>query len=110
MKEHFQWGDTDGNNGTSFQELTPAELQAAYELQGMPYFNAFGAIPANTGLELSLSHDGQPQTPLIPRRIDAETIKVAIRTRATLLEEQGAVNPPTVETIRQGILGRRKTH
>lgn len=107
MKEYFQWGDTDGNNGYSYNEFTPAELQAAWELQGMPFI-AWGE---DTGerrgrLEVGLS-EGGPSIGLIPNQIDAKTIQAAIQIRAALLEASGqSLNPPTIDQIREQLQER----
>ncbi len=108
MREHFQWGDTDGNNGYGYNGFTSSELQAAWELQGMPYIYWNEDPGSRTGrLEVSLASGGEPQVGLFPNKIDAKTIQAAIEIRAKLIEEEGELNPPTIEQIRARILEKR---
>lgn len=100
MKQEFYWGDTDGNNGYSFHELTPAELQAAFELEGFPYISWGEDTGERRGrLAIRFDENSQPYVAQFPNKIDALTIKAAIETRAKLIEEEGKLNPPTKEQI-----------
>jgi hypothetical protein len=108
MKEHFQWGDTDGNNGYSYDDFSPAELQAAWDIQGMSHvsWNDMGARSGK--VEVRLDYYGKPYIGLFPNEIDAKTIKSAIEIRSKLIEEQGQLNPPTIEQIRARAVERRR--
>jgi hypothetical protein len=101
MKEHFYWGDTDGNNGYSYYELTPAEIQAAFELEGLPYISWGEESGERRGrLEIRFDENSQPYIAQFPNEIDALTIKAAVEARAKLIEEKGKLNIPTNEEIR----------
>ncbi len=104
MKEHFAWNDPDGNNGYYYDRFTPAELQAIWELQGMPHIQWNEETPRSGRLKVILDHRGQPTTEFIPNKIDAKTIEAAIKVRAKLIKQSGNINPPTIEQIRESIL------
>ncbi|SRR5258708_21869619 len=107
MKEHFQWGDTDGNNGYTYYEFTPAELQAAWELQGTPFFDAFRAIPGQGQLEIHLGYESEPYIGFLQKK-DAITIQAAIQTRAKYIEENEDIKAPTTDEIRARLQSRMK--
>ncbi len=105
MREHFQWGDMDGNNGYYYQDLSPAELQAVWELgPTLPYWAAFQAVPGVATVDIHLDHEGQPYFGPIPRKREAMAVKEAILDRAEEILSTSKLNPPTVDQIRQRTL------
>lgn len=99
MKENYQYGDTDGNNGWYIDEFDPAELEALWEIKDHMRPIMWGS-ERRSKLRVRIGYEGDPYIGNIALNKDKERIVKAITERAEEIRKSGHISPPSVEEIK----------